>query len=255
MRNTRIRCFIALIVGMLLVPVSYARLSCNETAFHCVKVKRGQSWQALFPSARERAIVKRINHRNGYLQPGLRLKVPDELTDADLLDFSPFPLYIEPHNEKLIVFDPEKHAWAAYDSSGELIRWGPATGGGKTCRGSDELCYTKPGEFRIYSVGSSNCASRKFPRPNGGAPMPYCMFFNGGQAFHGSPGGVVNGNVSHGCVRMFVKDAHWLRYDFVEKPYAGNNFRGTKVVIVPYAVMKQAEDHGDEETLAADEMY
>ena len=56
--------------------------------------------------------------------------------------------------------------------------------------------------------------------------MPYCMFFNGGQALHGSPGGVMLGNESHGCVRMFVSDAEWLRYEFVDWP---------EVIVLPYA--------------------
>jgi lipoprotein-anchoring transpeptidase ErfK/SrfK len=44
---------------------------------------------------------------------------------------------------------------------------------------------------------------------------------------HGVPDGeVVEGNISHGCVRMHVVDAEWLRYSFV-------NY-GTKVVVKPY---------------------
>ena len=124
-----------------------------------------------------------------------------------------------------------------------MVRWGPATGGRERCPGDDgKYCYTKEGEFRVYSLGTSNCVSSKFPEPDGGAPMPYCMFFNGGQALHGSPGGVVNANASHGCVRMFVQDAEWLRYDFVEPPMDANNYRGTKVV-----VLSSLNDHPDRE--------
>ena len=55
--------------------------------------------------------------------------------------------------------------------------------------------------------------------------MPYCMYFHGGQALHGSYE-VVNGNISHGCVRLHVNDARWLRFNFAEP--------GTKVIIKPY---------------------
>lgn len=87
--------------------------------------------------------------------------------------------------------------------------------------------------------------------------MPYCMFFNGGQAFHGSPGGVIKGNVSHGCVRMFVEDAEWLRYDFVEPPMDTNGYRGTRVVVLPYStplpyheqVYDNQEESNDEQPL------
>ena len=55
--------------------------------------------------------------------------------------------------------------------------------------------------------------------------MPYCMFFKGGFAMHGSSG-VPGYNASHGCVRLFVDDAQWLNQDFADI--------GTQVIILPY---------------------
>lgn len=55
--------------------------------------------------------------------------------------------------------------------------------------------------------------------------MPYCMFFNGRQGLHGSYE-VVKGNISHGCVRVHVEDAKWIRFNF-----AGY---GTRVIVRPY---------------------
>jgi len=55
--------------------------------------------------------------------------------------------------------------------------------------------------------------------------MPYCMFFNGKQGLHGS-NQVVRGNVSHGCVRLHVGDAKWIRFNFATI--------GTKVIVKPY---------------------
>jgi lipoprotein-anchoring transpeptidase ErfK/SrfK len=55
--------------------------------------------------------------------------------------------------------------------------------------------------------------------------MPYCMFFNGNQGLHGSYN-VVDGNASHGCVRMTVSDAEWVRFNFANI--------GTKVIVRPY---------------------
>lgn len=207
---------------------------CHIEGYSCIRVKSGQTWQSLFPDEQERGVVMRINHTNGPLYVGLYIRVPNDLENSVLLDHSPFPVAIEPPNEKLIVFDPKLHAWGAYDTDGTLVRWGPATGGGKWCSDIGQSCRTKAGVFRVYSLGSSNCVSSKFPIPEGGAPMPYCMFFNGGQAFHGSPGGVIKGNASHGCVRLFVQDAEWLRYDFIDPPRASNNYRGTKVIVLPY---------------------
>lgn len=207
---------------------------CDQPGYQCLRVRGGQSWSSLFPDEKDRGIVMRINHRNGQLYAGLVLAVPNNLEFSDLLDYSPFPRNIDSTDEKLVVVDLNKNAWGAYDHDGTLIRWGPATGGKDYCRDINHGCRTKAGAYRVYSLGNSNCVSSKFPVPEGGAPMPYCMFFNGGQALHGSPGGVVRGNESHGCVRLFVQDAEWLRYDFIDPPRAENRFRGTKVLVLPY---------------------
>lgn len=143
---------------------------------------------------------------------------------------APVPEYLHGLAEKVILVDPNKHAWGAYNSNGKLIRWGIATAGANSCRDSDGSCRTAIGSFRIYSLGGAGCTSRKYDD----APMPYCMYFNGGQALHGSSA-VEFSNVSHGCVRMHNDDAQWLRYHFVEAPKLSNNFRGTRVIIRPYS--------------------
>lgn len=149
--------------------------------------------------------------------------------------YAGLPERIQPPGEKVIIVDPRVHEWGAYTSDGSLVRTGMATAGNSWCRDIGRSCRTKVGSFRIYSLGSPNCVSRKFPVGRGGAPMPYCMFFNGGQALHGSPAShVVAANISHGCVRLHVEDAEWLRYDFVEGPNSSNGYRGTRVIIRPY---------------------
>lgn len=127
--------------------------------------------------------------------------------------------------ERTVLVDPKVHAWGAYDSDGYLIRAGLATAGGSWCPDIGRPCYTKAGTFRIFTMGGEGCKSSIYPLPRGGAPMPYCMFFNRGQGLHGSYE-VVEGNVSHGCVRMQVMDAEWLRNNFASV--------GTKVVVKPY---------------------
>lgn len=143
------------------------------------------------------------------------------------------PSHIQPLGEKVIIVDPNVHRWGAYTADGDLIKSGVATAGSDYCRDLHRRCHTKSGSFRIYSLGSSSCRSHKFPLPRGGAPMPYCMFFNGGQALHGS-NEVVNGNVSHGCVRLHVDDARWIRFNFADGPSSGNNYHGTRVIVRPY---------------------
>lgn len=126
--------------------------------------------------------------------------------------------------EKTIVVYPRVHVWGAY-RDGELVRAGLATAGGSWCADIGRSCRTSVGSFRIKSLGSASCKSSRYPKPNGGAEMPYCMFFNGHQGLHGSKY-VMEGNASHGCVRLRVSDAEWLRFNFANI--------GTKVIVKPY---------------------
>lgn len=140
---------------------------------------------------------------------------------------SRLPPQIDTNGKKVVVVDPNVNAWGAYDADGQLIRGGIATAGGKWCDDINEPCQTTPGEYKITSLGDSECYSKKYPLPDGGGLMPYCMFFHNGMALHGSPdAAVVEQNISHGCVRMRIPDAEWLRYNFAQV--------GTKVVVLNY---------------------
>lgn len=216
------------------VFAGYGSKICHSRGLFCLKVKRNQSWASLFPDEHDRSIVMRLNRMNTQIWAGMVIAVPENLESASIMDFSPFPEQIATPGEKLIVVDPLDEAWGAYDADGTLLRWGPASSGRDYCRDIDGPCNTRVGSFRIFSVGSSDCYSTKFPLPDGGAPMPYCMYFNNGQALHGEPNGLPGYNASHGCVRLYVNDAEWLRYDFVESPDESNQYRGTRVVVREY---------------------
>ncbi len=139
---------------------------------------------------------------------------------------SRLPQHIET-NEKTVIVDPRLHVWGAYNDNGDLVRAGIASAGSDFCHDIGRSCHTHTGSFRIQSLGGPDCVSHIFPVGIGGAPMPYCMFFHDGQALHGVPPHEVGeGNYSHGCVRMQVSDAEWMRYDFADV--------GTKVIIRPY---------------------
>ncbi len=129
-------------------------------------------------------------------------------------------------NEKTVLVDPNVHVWGAYQD-GQLVKAGIASAGSDYCPDLGRRCHTSVGSFRVFSLGEPSCKSRIFPIPKGGAPMPYCMYFSHGMALHGVPDSEVGeGNFSHGCVRMHVADAEWLRYNFVNI--------GTKVIVKPY---------------------
>ncbi len=139
------------------------------------------------------------------------------------------PQQMDTGNRKVVLIDPNVHAWGAYDVDGRLIRAGIATSGGAVCPpdANESNCRTGSGTFHITSIGGGDCYSKKYPRPNGGGLMPYCMFFNGGQALHGSPDDiVVEDNISHGCVRIQIPEAEWMVNNFAHI--------GTKIIVVPY---------------------
>jgi hypothetical protein len=142
---------------------------------------------------------------------------------------SRLPQQMNTDGKKMVLVDPNVHAWGAYGSDGQLIKAGIATAGGAVCPPDDNEadCRTDFGTYHITSLGDEGCYSKVYPKPQGGGLMPYCMFFNKGEALHGSPDpAVVEANVSHGCVRMRIPDAEWMRNNFAQV--------GTKVVILPY---------------------
>lgn len=141
------------------------------------------------------------------------------------LTVAAMPSQIDPPGEKMVLVSPVEHAWGAYDANGRLIRSGLASAGADWCKDMGSQCHTVTGSYRIRSLGGPGCVSPSFPMPRGGAPMPYCMYFTPYQALHGSYE-LAHANISHGCVRMRVGDARWLRYNFVTI--------GTLVVIEPY---------------------
>ncbi len=125
----------------------------------------------------------------------------------------------------VFIFDPKQLAWAAYDPSGKLLRDGIASGGADYCTDLKAPCRTPVGQFTVYREGNETCKSRTFPLGKGGAPMPDCMFFNGGYAVHGSYE-IPNWNASHGCIRVKPSDAEWLNTNVINV--------GTKVIVENY---------------------
>ncbi|MES2219109.1 MAG: L,D-transpeptidase [Pseudomonadota bacterium] len=167
---------------------------------------------------------------NRFQDPNSDLPAYQHNLNYDHEDFtSRMPAHENTGGKKLVLVDPNVHAWGAYGTDGNLIRAGIATAGGAVCPpdADEDDCRTKSGTFHILSMRGEECISKKYPRPKGGGLMPYCMYFNNGQALHGSPDDiVVENNVSHGCVRMRIPDAQWMWSNF-----AGI---GTTVKVVPY---------------------
>ena len=236
-RQRLITCWMLLcllyIIAFSAFAATYSGQLCQLPQFSCLRIKPRQSWQSLWPDQEQRDLIMRVNRMNTRLYPGLVIAVPHDVEGKNIMDFSPFPHHILPKGERILAFDPKAYAFAAYEADGTLLHWGPASGGANWCHDIGRACRTATGHFRIFSKGGADCISHKFPLPNGGAPMPYCMFFYHGQAFHGS-NHVPGYHASHSCVRIFTEDAGWLNKNFISAPNAHNRYRGTKVIIGPY---------------------
>jgi L,D-transpeptidase ErfK/SrfK len=224
--------FILLFSGASLAAQGYGKILCQQDGYTCLTVKKGQSWQSLWPNDADRDLVMRINRMNIELTPGRIVAVPLNLDPSNPLDYAPFAAQIAAPGEKLVIFDPKVNAWGAYDANGDLVHWGPAAGGKDYCKDLDSGCRTPAGHYRFYTKKGEGCISSKFPMPFGGAEMPYCMFFKGGYALHGGIHHLPGFNASHGCVRILTEDAQWLNQNFIDLP--GNGRKGTSVIIKPY---------------------
>lgn len=186
---------------------------CDDSQFTCYKVKKGDTWEKLFPDEAQRDLVMRINRVNIRLYTGMQIAIPTSAADVNILDYSPLPRQITPSGEKTIIVSISNLAFGAYNDDGTLEMWGPVSTARGYCPDVGRGCHTATGKFRIYAKQGAGCISSKYPVGRGGAPMPYCMFFHGGYALHGSYD-VPGYNASHGCIRMFVKDAKWLNQEF-----------------------------------------
>jgi len=198
---------------------TFSTMLCQLPEYTCYIAKRGDSWQSLFKAASE--FIMSINRINTHIHPGMKIAIPkkvnlDEVSSIDKMDFAPLPIKIEAPGQRFIYVSLKSTilAWGAYDEDGNLLNWGPISGGQDWCSDIGRPCHTKTGTFTIYEKEGPGCVSTKFPVGRGGAPMPYCMYFNGGFALHGSYE-VPGYNASHGCVRMFIDDAKWLNREFL----------------------------------------
>jgi lipoprotein-anchoring transpeptidase ErfK/SrfK len=134
-------------------------------------------------------------------------------------------VYTASASANTFVFNPNSLSWTAIDSYGEVVGSGRASGGKRYCPDIHRGCKTPIGHFTVHSIGGPGCRSSKYPVGEGGAPMPYCMFFSNYYAIHGSYD-VPNYNASHGCIRVEPEDARWLAHEFMQV--------GTRVIVKPY---------------------
>ncbi|KTD21884.1 L,D-transpeptidase [Legionella londiniensis] len=137
-----------------------------------------------------------------------------------------FPKQKQAAGKKEFVFDPKVAAWAAYDAEGRRIMTGSASGGKDFCEDVGKPCRTVTGTFRVYNKKGINCKSGEYPvQTEGGAKMPYCMYFYRGFTIHAAYE-VPPYNSSHGCIRVLPSAAKWLNEEFIDI--------GTTVTVLSY---------------------
>lgn len=202
----------------------FAQQLCQLPGYHCQDIKPGDTWAGLWPNNSQRQMMMRLNRTNVALSYLSWVVVPDNINQLQYMALSPMPYYRQPTGKKEIVVSLGLFAFGAYDETGKLVYWGPATSGAAICPdNSSSSCRTVTGQFKIYRKQGSDCVSHTYPlETRGGASMPYCMHFYKGFAIHGS---TLAGfyNHSQGCVRLFYDDAKWLNEEFADV--------GTKVIV------------------------
>jgi lipoprotein-anchoring transpeptidase ErfK/SrfK len=202
------------------------KLCQDTTNFACYTVKKGDTWESLFPNPTDRELIQKVNRLGNPLHTVKQIAIPQNYADRHHMEFSPFQPHIPASASKIIMVKLSQQAWGAYDTEGNLVRWGKASGGRDFCPTINRPCKTIKGKFSIIRKHGANCKSSKYPVGKGGAPMPYCMFFHGGFAIHGS-NDLPGYHASHGCVRTLIGDAKWLNEEFI-----GNN-KQVSVIIEP----------------------
>ncbi len=197
-------------------PEAYGLSLCHQPGLHCVPVQVGDTWEKKFPNARQRDLIQHLNRTNIPLKYREWLIIPDHWNQVDFLDLGPFAKKIDPPGQKLLLVDLRVFAFAAYDTQGQLLYWGPATGGDQWCSDSPLHCRTATGTYNIYRMQGPDCVSREYPLASkGGSHMPYCMYYHQGYALH-AYNMVGFTHRSHGCIHLFYGDAKWLQEHFVE---------------------------------------
>jgi L,D-transpeptidase ErfK/SrfK len=218
--NVQLKIVTMIVAFLYIVPAYagvYSKQLCKKEGFSCYQVKRGDTWNRLIPDSKHQLMVKKLNRTNTHLNTHRIIAMPMEtFWKRNLYDFSPLPYRANTEGQRRVIISINDHAFGAYDELGRLVKWGPISAGRGYCPDTKSFCNTARGEFEVYRKGGEGCKSGKYPlETNGGAPMPYCMFFYHGYAMHGSS--LPGHHASHGCVRLFYDDARWLNQEFTAK--------------------------------------
>jgi hypothetical protein len=194
----------ALIIWVALIIVAFFNLSAvgQEGRWPKVKITKSQQINSdLIPW------VEKINGLDRKYFAGKTLFIPKDIETVK--NYSPLPTFdssLAKHDSVVVVF--LGHSLIGVYEHGRLVFWSPITRGKK-------ITYTQTGECFVRSK-----VRLMYSKKYGNVPMPYSLHLFGNVCIHQGP--MVGRGASHGCIRLFKRDAQWL-YAWARK--------GTKVII------------------------
>jgi lipoprotein-anchoring transpeptidase ErfK/SrfK len=151
--------------------------------------------------------IEKINGLDRRYFPNKKILIPNSLSEFNAyLPIDQQKLNLTKDNQAIIV-NRQTNILGVYES-GRLICWMPITRGRK-------IHWTPAGDYQIQAKWR-RIISTKY----GGVSMPYALHIVGNVCIHQGP--MVGHPASHGCVRLFKRDAAWL-YSWAKK--------GTRVII------------------------
>jgi len=221
--------------------------------WRCIKVQAGTSWDWLVPDVQYRKTIQKFNRQNGRLYADQWLVIPPSYLDWNQL--APFVQTDYVGQTDVVVFDPQRLAWAHY-INGQLITWGPAVGGKDWCsdknNGRGAPCKTRVGKFSFTETASPSRRSNAYPVGCAGkscARMPYfTRFTDSGQGIHARS--MRGANASHGCIGVFEDDAVYINghvrarvgkqgYGYFNAFEKAASAASTQFIVLPYSSLDQ----------------
>lgn len=183
------------------------------TAWHCVRLKKGQTLESLFDGKwQEVARFNRIDRRHVY--PGARIKVPKDLQSIN--NYTPLPELYPPADEypKFILVMLSEQFLGAYEH-GKLVFSAPvATGMDK---------YDTPhGHFRITAYDPDHYSSKYFiEKTKILYPMHWALRFfidRQGNSFWMHGRDIPGYPASHGCIGLYDEEMQKKYYGYPADP-------------------------------------
>lgn len=158
-------------------------------------------WRSAYFNEKQRAdsvlvaAVEKINGLDRKYFAGRKVLIPDNLEEAK--NYRPEGLSDRGYGDfdSIIVVDLAR-SWLAVYRQGRLLFWAPITRGRKAR-------FTPTGLFAIQAKWRL-IYSKKY----GNVPMPWAMHITGNICIHQGP--MMGRGASHGCLRLFRRDAHRL---------------------------------------------